>query len=114
MRISDWSSDVCSSDLGVACRGTGGAPLRSRRGSGAARGAGGGGTRDRVGLEIGTDRKSGVEGKRVSGRVGLGGRRIIKKKKHRDYTRLTNSNTKTKVHTSDTSVAYDKSLERYR
>src|SRR3546814_13656915 len=30
------------------------------------------------------DRKSVVEGRRVSGRVGLGGRRIIKKKKQRN------------------------------
>src|SRR3546814_11788430 len=31
------------------------------------------------------DRKSVVEGKSVSGRVDLGGRRIIKKKKHKQY-----------------------------
>src|SRR3546814_11076984 len=103
MRISDWSSDVCSSDLEVAARPieqdmvghadrVGGAVARQavhrlardlagkllvqrlrllgrqprRAGFGAARGR--------------TDRKSVVEGKSVSVRVDLGGRRIIKKK----------------------------------
>src|SRR3546814_16296516 len=95
-RISDWSSCVCSSDLrgrlrvrfvaDVASRrmGRGDRPRRQRlRGVGAglyrrrrdprlghraARGGGGGA------------RKSVVEGKSVSVRVDLGGRRIIKKK----------------------------------
>src|SRR3546814_17949098 len=87
LRISDWSSDVCSSDLGdVAAPRRQGARRRGhdalaqhdlararldearkqaqRRGLDAARG----------------DRKSGGKGKSVSGRVDLGGRRIIKKK----------------------------------
>src|SRR3712207_9458209 len=61
----DWSSDVCSSDLGA--RG----PARQQRGAraGDARPAGGGDG----GVE---DRKSVVSGKGVD----LGGRRIIKKK----------------------------------
>src|SRR3546814_15570755 len=112
MRISDWSSDVCSSDL-----------TRSSR-SRARRGASAGGSRwKRSGSStfsstvsrgsrwklwntkpmrrlrmslpasssrVATERKSVVEGKRVYVRVDLGGRRIIKKKKIRnskeDYT----------------------------
>src|SRR3546814_14827462 len=97
MRISDWSSDVCSSDLLTAfyCRFSGrldepteiagpavsiGRCRRPRRG----------GQelhrrlclrklRDRL-LPL-SDRKSVVSGKSVSGRVDLGGRRIIKKKR---------------------------------
>src|SRR3546814_16321055 len=124
MRISDWSSDVCSSDLVARARGLpkrGGsrslAALESARGSGemGMRARSGLAAALAVGLVIGgmatpvgvaaqepsddrhagyyypahgtpevydaRDRKSGGEGKRVSGRVGLGGRRITKKKK---------------------------------
>src|SRR3546814_14858676 len=102
MRISDWSSDVCSSDLQ---RRSGPRPQQRRgaRGDGSAVGddpAGGlllrvdrhrapgegGGRADqrraraRGHLRL-SDRKSVVEGKSVSVRVDLGGRRIIKKKK---------------------------------
>src|SRR3546814_14997834 len=106
MRISDWSSDVCSSDLDL--RGTGRRlsldgglhldPQHGRlddrqlrqRGAAArlpAAPAEHGAARQllphRAGLGIGRDRKSVVEGKRVSVRVDSGGRRIIKtKKKH--------------------------------
>src|SRR3546814_19333886 len=80
MRISDWSSDVCSSDL---------RPLsddelddllselqkRQKR----ARAESQFGTADEA--VIAADRKSVVEGKSVSVRVDLGGRRILKKKK---------------------------------
>src|SRR3546814_11951967 len=111
MRISDWSSDVCSSDLGRAHaappppapprhrppRSSPAPPCRRRR-----RAVGGyGGRRRRSGScwawGIGSfpplpcqrgkrgpgppDRKSVVEGKSVSVRVDLVGRRIIKKKK---------------------------------
>src|SRR3546814_20695023 len=97
MRISDWSSDVCSSDLQggsagiqpglVDCAAT----LLLGVGSGSVNGffgvalgfcAGGIGAfrirrlRDRVRA----DRKRVVSGKSVSVRVDLGGRRIIKKK----------------------------------
>src|SRR3546814_14938223 len=72
MRISDWSSDVCSSDLPVedgwlVFWGL----LRSREQQKGAR-------------QPGTcvDRKSVVSGKSVSVRVDLGGRRILKKKKN--------------------------------
>src|SRR3546814_18203187 len=95
MRISDWSSDVCSSDLrfllAVRCRFAGartqyrpgdepraGEPcafrpryLRSEHRVRPGRGC--------------ADRKSVVSGKSVSVRVDLGGRRIIKKKKTNDY-----------------------------
>src|SRR3546814_4311816 len=78
MRISDWRSDVCSSDLdpGTADRPAARPRPRGRPSAGAAQ--------DQVrsarrGPEA--DRKSVVEGKSVSVRVDLGGRRIIKKKK---------------------------------
>src|SRR3546814_19232732 len=89
MRISDWSSDVCSSDLLA-----GAARLSSRRpcpppdgGSAAAaaeRAQRADPRRDRVGrLSRSGDRKSVVQGKSVSVRVDLGGRRILKKKNKR-------------------------------
>src|SRR3546814_16779133 len=86
MRIRDWSSDVCSSDLGILhCRKWQALPRTDRRGrqmtgpvlewaaSGRPRlaAAQGGGS---------SDRKSVVSGKSVSVRVDLGGRRIIKQK----------------------------------
>src|SRR3546814_21109717 len=104
MRISDWSSDVCSSDLlhdgaiGETAlrqmRGTGAhvrqpAPdLRIDRGSCGRRvGQGEGGKiRDRpadlqqLARKAKQDRKSVVQGKSGSERVDIGGRRIIKKK----------------------------------
>src|SRR3546814_19508905 len=97
MRISDWSSDVCSSDLEKAISDVDGDPLL----------AFGGEAVDEqrevdflplrsdalaVGFERGEliledhfavvkhDRKSVVSGKSVSVRVDLGGRRLIKKK----------------------------------
>src|SRR3546814_14348551 len=98
MRISDWSSDVCSSDLmphasgqphcRCACRGSDG------RGGTSAGGAdttcGRAGATD-TGIVLGRIdlvrrakyrgvRKSVVSGKSVSVRVDLGGRRIMKKK----------------------------------
>src|SRR3546814_19355562 len=108
MRISDWSSDVCSSDLVDVALHLGhvearlqAAGLENRDadlrheapGAGsavkqaaerAAGGTGGSGQADarEEGRACGADadRKSVVSGKRVSGRVDLGGRRIIKKK----------------------------------
>src|SRR3546814_19114455 len=74
MRISDWSSDVCSSDLGL--RHEVPAPrdrLRQAQGDG----------RGRENRAAGADRKSVVLGKSVSVRVDLGGRRIITKKNPR-------------------------------
>src|SRR3546814_13933487 len=112
MRISDWSSDVCSSDLipgpergtaardagkgRFACRGGGGGRpdrgvslhgrsiRRARRSPHAAgrRRAGAARVPDAARRVVAwRDRKSVGEGKRVSVRVDLGGRRIIKKKK---------------------------------
>src|SRR3546814_14942228 len=93
MRISDWSSDVCSSDLPA---GAGGAGLRDHGGVeridprrallGRSPGPGGqvcsphrGADRGAGGAPVDQDRKSVVSGKSVSVRVDLGGRRIITK-----------------------------------
>src|SRR3546814_18687824 len=100
MRISDWSSDVCSSDLalrfldpahldlgsivlapGIMAEGTAG--QRPGAQTPAIEDPIGGNTRmlEQIGVVMKQlDRKSVVEGKRVSVRVDLGGRRIIKKK----------------------------------
>src|SRR3546814_13911347 len=104
MRISDWSSDVCSSDL-HGCLGRGGAERLTKleehviktRGSVKALIRQGVMTRvestdyrrrarqapapaHRRGTQGPPDRKSVVSGKSVSVRVDLGGRRIIKQK----------------------------------
>src|SRR3546814_20442804 len=88
MRISDWGSDVCSSDL---CTGH-----RRQRRHRARHGGGAGGSRRRR-RDLGRqprqeyrrrgeteaprqDRQRVVSGKRVSGRGVLGGRRVIKEK----------------------------------
>src|SRR3546814_12391412 len=82
MRISDWSSDVCSSDLlglgAFYCRRRFNSQKRSLLASNmiqwqhcfCAP----------ISQSLASDRKSVVEGKSVSVRVDLGGRRIIKKK----------------------------------
>src|SRR3546814_12246918 len=108
MRISDWSSDVCSSDLGVAA-----GPFREIVGALEDPGAGGGrllqrrafrenrpgvaavlGQRADIGRRFGNagegrelrSEESRV-GRRVSVSVDIGGRRIIKKKKkHTEQT----------------------------
>src|SRR3546814_15004150 len=92
MRISDWSSDVCSSDLGGdlqdrhrvrTCLGHRHRPCRFCRrctGSVCCGTSNSGRTCRRRGRGR-RDRKSVVEGKSVSVRVDLGGRRIIKKKR---------------------------------
>src|SRR3546814_14444668 len=90
MRISDWSSDVCSSDLSKSRP----APSRrrprrrgSRRRDRAARSPWVSGTwADKEGRA--RDRKSVVEGKSVSVRVDLGGRRIIKNKKSKELEHI--------------------------
>src|SRR3546814_1749980 len=75
MRISDWSSDVCSSDLEPK--------LLETQLSAILRAGAHGPVRILLPMisSVGQDRKSVVEGKSVSVRVDLGGRRIIKKKK---------------------------------
>src|SRR3546814_12183904 len=102
MRISDWSSDVCSSDLGpgqreqvnwgrwiVSVFRTGAAGLfattallasASAHAQVAAPNAGDASVAE-TRMSSSTDRKSVVEGKSLSVRLVLGGRRIIKKKK---------------------------------
>src|SRR3546814_16113188 len=93
MRISDWSSDVCSSDLagfrltrtvtvGWVERSETHRRLRHRSTVGWICGSAAKQCRRfRAGIElhIQVDRKRAVEGKSVSVRVDLGGRRIIKK-----------------------------------
>src|SRR3546814_12317602 len=104
MRISDWSSDVCSSDLPGAARPAPGAGTprggrsirpprmhaRHRRGEFPARAGRRARRRGRGDARVDlarADRKSVVEGKSVSVRVDLGGRRIIKKKKNQTTTK---------------------------
>src|SRR3546814_20224351 len=111
MRISDWSSDVCSSDLmsvrprnmpgntevgliwsaspltNIAARPM--AKMRAGRGVSAI-------SRWRATSQ---DRKSVVKGKSVSVRVDLGGSRIIKKKRNTDNTHKSINN-HTKKHTT--------------
>src|SRR3546814_11254110 len=114
MRISDWSSDVCSSDLitryvqqwqrvatckgrsqvdGDHCHFTPDAAGELRATAM---------TQDSAGrLHESTtwiDRKSVVSGKSVSVRVDLGGRRIIKKKKHKSTTHHKYINQQIKKH----------------
>src|SRR3546814_11476068 len=106
MRISDWSSDVCSSDLkgregGADREGVGDPPRPPPPGPGgkahpgpalpyrrAVRGADGRRRGDVVGRPLpaqprSRDRKSVVEGKRVSVPVDLDGRRLLITKKSR-------------------------------
>src|SRR3546814_20096028 len=102
MRISDWSSDVCSSDLRpLAGKGGAGDALHRREieGTGIVLDQPGGvqgvfrhevlllrlqpQRRQGAGAVDAADRKSVVEGKSVSGRVDLGGRSIIKKQRQK-------------------------------
>src|SRR3546814_13493136 len=85
MRISDWSSDVCSSDLNPAPMSYSLSRQRhllARVRFHASRDHIQSFSRSPVLTRVarGQDRKSVVEGKSVSVRVDLGGRRIIKKK----------------------------------
>src|SRR3546814_12203121 len=107
MRISDWSSDVCSSDLFFDILDTMVAKcpeVRSNVGDGYWMVTRHEDVR-RVGQDWKTfssakgyvpnrpDRKSVVEGKSVSVRVDLGGRRIIKKKKRNKYRIMRHTST---------------------
>src|SRR3546814_18437513 len=93
MRISDCSSDVCSSDLLVAEEGVGAdAEVLLHREGGEHRLAArelhksgghpllGGSAGDVLAVEVDLDRKSVVSGKRALVRVDRGGRRFMKKK----------------------------------
>src|SRR3546814_13651324 len=113
MRISDWSSDVCSSDLPVpelpaidnpygilvtGIGGTGVVTIGSLLGMAAHLENKGVTVLDMAGLAQKGDRKSVVKGKSVSVRVDLGGRRIIKKKKKKNNReRLTLKITKRRI-----------------
>src|SRR3546814_18141657 len=95
MRLSEWSSVVCSSDLdAAACGPGGGEPHQGDGATGHCRAARAAGRAYRIdaGWKAAgrarfylaqpggrADRKSVVSGKRVSVRVDIGGRRIIKK-----------------------------------
>src|SRR3546814_13354370 len=97
MRISDWSSDVCSSDLPRLLAAIDQVAEEDAGGMGDARhpgivGEGGEQRLQQVGATVDTadradDRKRVVSGKSVSVRVGLGGRRIIKKRKSKSNTK---------------------------
>src|SRR3546814_12211378 len=87
MRISDWSSDVCSSDLAPLPRISGRAPRTASRGPMAmstpmAIAA----LTIRPAMAIRSEERR--VGKSVSVRVDLGGRRIIKKKKNNKYIKI--------------------------
>src|SRR3546814_14869921 len=109
MRISDWSSDVCSSDLGQRVlwrRGAAHALGPDRHGPAAGARRVGTGKAQAAAFRLlpavplaadaarhaGADRKSVVSGKSVSVRVDLGGRRVIKKNKHIKYLSLLTHN----------------------
>src|SRR3546814_12582143 len=104
MRISDWSSDVCSSDLHEGAGHTadiGHGEISEQAGrqdemaEGVAEDAPFAG--QRAVHQQQPDRKSVVSGKRVSVRVDLGGRRIIKKKKSKRKSTYTIACAKTKA-----------------
>src|SRR3546814_12147593 len=91
MRISDWSSDVCSSDLEDQLRNVGRIVLAvavqrrdPRRPRGLDAGMDGGALAG-IADVADEDRKSVVSGKSVPVRVDLGGRRILKKKRHNTH-----------------------------
>src|SRR3546814_18617986 len=115
MRISDWSSDVCSSDLASVRRfvrfqddGSVRDIAEVGRGSLGLSAAGTDAVGDDPGMAaswqidisacnplieiISRDRKSVVEGKSVSVRVDIGGRRIIKKKTQNNIRRENKKN----------------------
>src|SRR3546814_14658032 len=85
MRISDWSSDVCSSDLAYVGRSTKSWLLMANRLLPKDGNLGSGGGLHRDSPFSHQDRMSVVQGKSVSERFDLGGRRRIKKKKVRHY-----------------------------
>src|SRR3546814_18930270 len=105
MRISDWSSDVCSSDLFVAMmpcadesalwrtrkypgQRSGAAKRASSGWSAAAAAASRTAAAQAASSVAAVERKSVVEGKSVSVRVDLGGRRIFQKNITKNYNTL--------------------------
>src|SRR3546814_16959885 len=93
MRISDWSSDVCASDLAVM-RGDGEEAARRMRAH--LMNATGALERHAASLKA-EDRKSVVSGKSVSVSVDLGGRRIITKKNNNQQDQSTTDTTTTSI-----------------
>src|SRR3546814_19567618 len=97
MRISDWSSDVCSSDLAGCVISACAVARQLRIAAPSNRGTF---TTDSSGSTASSawpfhpakaaDRKRGVSGKSVSVRVDLGGRRLINKKKMKNIRNTTN------------------------
>src|SRR3546814_17422277 len=113
MRISDWSSDVCSSDLAGVDAGFVGAGDLVIRSTGDIQlggtatgfrqqftGADHGGSGGSVGGAGGSlrDRKRVVSGKSVSVSVDLGGRRIIKKTNNHIVRAIIGSQRTTSIH----------------
>src|SRR3546814_14393730 len=96
MRISDWSSDVCSSDLLRVIAG-----LEAPGAGSVAIGGAAVDPPDRRAHQPALDRTSVVWGKSVSVREDLGGRRIIKKK-----TRITPTNI-VRIYSMNGSRPYD-------
>src|SRR3546814_13006917 len=94
MRISDWSSDVCSSDLPWSSHASSSRAMVGRACAPARAGQRQVGERTLAVTAVAAveqhwgapDRKSVVEGKSVSVRVDLGGRRNIKKKTQQSQT----------------------------
>src|SRR3546814_11981061 len=104
MRISDWSSDVCSSDLSPTARPPEGAPpwtilfanlravsVKMPRRCAATISP----TAAAKAIKIG---RASCRGKSVSVRVDLGGRRIIKKKKTEEEYHMLNTNESSHTH----------------
>src|SRR3546814_11325980 len=89
MRSSDWSSNVCSSDLERVCTGLDAVGevfvVASAKGDPSRRCHGGRAQRCAVAGLAAADRQSVVQGKSVSVRVDLGGRRIIQQKNTDTY-----------------------------
>src|SRR3546814_15679619 len=108
MRISDWSSDVCSSDLGLATTSAVlsyvGRPFDAWREGKPHRVYGWHDTHSENYPELGRDRKSVAQGKSVSVRVDLGGRRIIKKKTQEISCNQQNTQLVTYVYRSNTQM----------
>src|SRR3546814_16468254 len=89
LRISDWSSDVCSSDLVLAAARRQGDRWRCRGGSARSpcrRAAGNTASGERPHRRSSVDLKSVASGKSVSVRVDLGCRSIIQKKQRKKRT----------------------------
>src|SRR3546814_20162181 len=107
MRISDWSSDVCSSDLSLRfrlAREAKAVPATSAAFAEHAAEAASNALKSALPKGAAQDRKSVVEGKSVSVRVDLGGRRIIQQNNTQYYYHGNTVQRLTAVHTLGTDV----------